>query len=60
MSQNSEEIKTLEQWRWSEMQGIELVSSSATVSNSHESNPALEKKREEKVQMSNEIEYEVL
>ncbi|KAH1227696.1 ABC transporter B family member 1 [Glycine max] len=51
MSQNSEEIKTLEQWRWSEMQGIELVSSSATVSNSHESNPALEKKREERVIM---------
>ena len=27
MSQDSEEIKTIEQWRWSEMQGLELVSS---------------------------------
>ncbi|KAL7265044.1 hypothetical protein ACSBR1_002906 [Camellia fascicularis] len=27
MSQDSEEIKTVEQWRWSEMQGLELVSS---------------------------------
>lgn len=26
MSQDSEEIKTIEQWRWSEMQGLELVS----------------------------------
>ncbi|KAL2323240.1 hypothetical protein Fmac_027619 [Flemingia macrophylla] len=29
MSQNSEEINTVEQWRWSEMQGLELVSPSA-------------------------------
>ncbi|KAL5807361.1 hypothetical protein ACOSQ3_030252 [Xanthoceras sorbifolium] len=28
MSQESQEIKTIEQWRWSEMQGLELVSSS--------------------------------
>ena len=27
MSQDSEEIKTTEQWKWSEMQGLELVSS---------------------------------
>lgn len=27
MSQDSEEIKTIEQWKWSEMQGLELVSS---------------------------------
>lgn len=26
MSQDSQEIKTIEQWRWSEMQGLELVS----------------------------------
>jgi ATP-binding cassette subfamily B (MDR/TAP) protein 1 len=25
MSQDSQEIKTIEQWRWSEMQGLELV-----------------------------------
>lgn len=25
MSQDSEEIKTIEQWKWSEMQGLELV-----------------------------------
>jgi len=49
MSQNSEEIKTVEQWRWSEMQGLELMSSSASVSDSHESNPTLEEKREERV-----------
>ncbi|KAK7345516.1 hypothetical protein VNO77_16120 [Canavalia gladiata] len=34
MSQDSEEIKTVEQWRWSEMQGLELVSSE-----SHKPNP---------------------
>lgn len=45
MAQNSEEIKTVEQWRWSEMQGLELMSSSAPVSNSHESNPTLEEER---------------
>ncbi|XP_021892726.1 ABC transporter B family member 1-like [Carica papaya] len=28
MSQDSQEIKTIEQWRWSEMQGLELVSAS--------------------------------
>lgn len=28
MSQDSEEIKTIEQWKWSEMQGLELVVSS--------------------------------
>ncbi|KAK7392447.1 hypothetical protein VNO78_20886 [Psophocarpus tetragonolobus] len=49
MSQNSEEIKTVEQWRWSEMQGLELVSPSAPVSDSHESNPTLGEKREERV-----------
>ncbi|KAK7355536.1 hypothetical protein VNO80_14794 [Phaseolus coccineus] len=49
MSQNSEEIKAVEQWRWSEMQGLELMSSSAPVSDSHESNPTLEEKREERV-----------
>lgn len=27
MSQDSEEIKTTEQWKWSEMQGLELLSS---------------------------------
>ncbi|KAJ0027161.1 hypothetical protein Pint_35702 [Pistacia integerrima] len=27
MSQDSQEIKTIERWRWSEMQGLELVSS---------------------------------
>lgn len=26
MSQDSQEIKTIEQWKWSEMQGLELVS----------------------------------
>lgn len=26
MSKESEEIKTIEQWKWSEMQGLELVS----------------------------------
>ncbi|XP_047156326.1 ABC transporter B family member 1 [Vigna umbellata] len=46
MSQNSEEIKTVEQWRWSEMQGLELMSSSAPVSHSHESNSTLEEKKE--------------
>lgn len=33
MSQDSEEIKTIEQWKWSEMQGLELLpptSSSST------------------------------
>lgn len=30
MSLESEEIKTVEQWRWSEMQGIELVSRDST------------------------------
>lgn len=29
MSQDSQEIKTIEQWRWSEMQGLELVSAPA-------------------------------
>ena len=47
MAQNSEEIKTVEQWRWSEMQGLELMSSSAPVSNSHESNPTLEEEGDE-------------
>lgn len=48
MSQNSEEeIKTVEKWRWSEMQGLELVSSSsAPISHSHESNPTLEQEEE--------------
>lgn len=30
MSQDSQEIKTIEQWRWSEMQGLELLSPSST------------------------------
>lgn len=30
MSKESEEIKTIEQWKWSEMQGLELVSDDAT------------------------------
>lgn len=30
MSQDSEEIKTIEQWKWSEMQGLELVVSAAS------------------------------
>lgn len=30
MSQDSEEIKTIEQWRWSEMQGLELLPTSST------------------------------
>lgn len=30
MSLESEEIKTVEQWRWSEMQGLELVSRDST------------------------------
>ncbi|TKY62124.1 ABC transporter B family member 1 [Spatholobus suberectus] len=29
MSKDSEEIKTIEQWKWSEMQGLELVSDAA-------------------------------
>ncbi|XP_010241797.1 PREDICTED: ABC transporter B family member 1 [Nelumbo nucifera] len=29
MSENSKEIKTVEQWRWSEMQGVELTSAEA-------------------------------
>ncbi|KAJ4979290.1 hypothetical protein NE237_010070 [Protea cynaroides] len=29
MSQDSQEIKTIEQWRWCEMQGLELVSAEA-------------------------------
>ena len=32
MSQDSQEIKTIEQWRWSEMQGLELVSASPSPS----------------------------
>ncbi|ESW34768.1 hypothetical protein PHAVU_001G179300 [Phaseolus vulgaris] len=30
MSKDSEEIKTIEQWKWSEMQGLELVPDAAT------------------------------
>ncbi|KAK7277511.1 hypothetical protein RJT34_22525 [Clitoria ternatea] len=46
MSQNSKEIKTVEeQWKWSEMHGLELVSSSG---DSHKFNPAtLEEVEEE-------------
>ncbi|KAK3043063.1 hypothetical protein RJ639_002631 [Escallonia herrerae] len=36
MSQDSEEIKTIEQWRWSEMQGLELVSPEKSPSSSKE------------------------
>ncbi len=38
MSQDSEEIKTIEQWRWSEMQGLELVAS-ADPSDPFKTNP---------------------
>lgn len=44
MSQDSEEkIKTTEQWRWSEMQGLELVSSSSSssISDPHKPNPQI-------------------
>lgn len=30
MSQDSQEIKTIEQWKWSEMQGLELLVSSSS------------------------------
>ncbi|XP_058083871.1 ABC transporter B family member 1 [Magnolia sinica] len=35
MSQDSQEIKTVEQWKWSEMQGLELISSSSSTPTSH-------------------------
>lgn len=38
MSQDSEEIKTIEQWKWSEMQGLELVS--APPSDPFKTNPS--------------------
>ncbi|XP_027363826.1 ABC transporter B family member 1 [Abrus precatorius] len=50
MSQDSEEIKTIEQWRWSEMQGLELVSSS----DSHKSNPTTLEEGEEPKEMEEE------
>ncbi|KAK7285015.1 hypothetical protein RJT34_19771 [Clitoria ternatea] len=37
MSQDSEEIKRIEQWKWSEMQGLELVSDAS--SDSHNNKP---------------------
>ncbi|KAL0344661.1 UNVERIFIED_CONTAM: ABC transporter B family member 1 [Sesamum radiatum] len=37
MTQDCEEIKTIEQWRWSELQGLELVVSSSS-DNSEENN----------------------
>ncbi|OMO72407.1 hypothetical protein CCACVL1_17825 [Corchorus capsularis] len=39
MSQDSQEIKTIEQWKWSEMQGLELVSS-APPSDPFKTNPS--------------------
>ena len=41
MSQDSKEIKTIEQWRWSEMQGIDLLPSSNLSSTTPENNPHL-------------------
>nr|XP_004494063.2 ABC transporter B family member 1-like [Cicer arietinum] len=35
MSKESEEIKTIEQWKWSEMQGLELVGRDDDVDNTH-------------------------
>ena len=43
MSQNSKEIKTIEQWRWSEMQGIELLASNNSSSTTTENTLNLEK-----------------
>lgn len=61
MSQDSEEIKTSEQWKWSEMQGLELMSSSSpspsatsSISDPHKSNPPTQKfevEREESREM---------
>ncbi|CAN4117116.1 unnamed protein product [Withania somnifera] len=43
MSQDSEEIKTIEQWKWSEMQGVELVVSQ---DNNHTTNtPSIKAKQ---------------
>ncbi|CAO2824302.1 unnamed protein product [Amaranthus hypochondriacus] len=43
MSQNSKEIKTIEQWKWSEMQGIELLASNNSSSTTTENTLNLEK-----------------
>ncbi|KAJ7976917.1 ABC transporter family protein [Quillaja saponaria] len=40
MSQDSEEINTIEQWKWSEMQGLELVSSAPAPSDPYKTNPS--------------------
>ncbi|XP_052173215.1 ABC transporter B family member 1 [Diospyros lotus] len=40
MSQNSEEIKTIEQWKWSEMQGLELVVSANSETTFKGDNPS--------------------
>lgn len=39
MSQDSQEIKTIEQWKWSEMQGLELLVSSSPPLSSSSSSP---------------------
>ncbi|MCD7468272.1 mitochondrial metallopeptidase [Datura stramonium] len=41
MSQDSEEIKTIEQWKWSEMQGLELVVSEDNHSNNNNNTPSI-------------------
>ncbi|BBH07776.1 mediator subunit 8 [Prunus dulcis] len=40
MSQDSQGIKTIEQWRWSEMQGLELVSDAEPSSDPFKTNPS--------------------
>ncbi|CAO2839502.1 unnamed protein product [Amaranthus hypochondriacus] len=60
MSQDSKEIKTIEQWRWSEMQGIELLPSNNPSSTTPENNPHLhrESKTAQKV-VEHKIEKEM-
>ncbi|XP_061354281.1 ABC transporter B family member 1-like isoform X2 [Gastrolobium bilobum] len=54
MSQVSEEIKSVEQWRWSEMQGLELMSSDASISEPNKSNPTTTSLEEESVDTKEE------
>lgn len=65
MSKESEEIKTIEQWKWSEMQGLELVSDDMNSSDPFKGNlPTVTEEgvtvavsgSENRVQVSNEME----
>ncbi|XP_060201474.1 ABC transporter B family member 1 [Lycium barbarum] len=58
MSQDCEEIKTIEHWKWSEMQGLELVVSEENNHNNNKensSNPTIENNQETKQETKMEV-----